>query len=92
MGVSELRDDDPRAYVRLAAIVRNKIAGGQAEPGGPVSSITALARWHGRARQTCSKAMRLLVDEGLLFRVPGLGYYVTADAVERLARRRPARP
>ena len=27
-----------------------------------------------------SKAMRLLVDDGLLFRVPGLGYHVTRDA------------
>ena len=36
------------------------------------------------ARQTCAKALALLVDEGLLYRVPGLAYLVTRDARRRL--------
>jgi DNA-binding GntR family transcriptional regulator len=39
-------------------------------------SINALAAEHGWARQTCSKAFRLLEAEGLLFRMRGLGYFV----------------
>jgi DNA-binding GntR family transcriptional regulator len=43
----------------------------------PTPSITTLTQEYGHARQTCAKALRVLVDEGLLTRVPGLGYYVT---------------
>ena len=28
---------------------------------------------HGHARQTCAKALRVLIHEGLLYRLPGLG-------------------
>jgi DNA-binding GntR family transcriptional regulator len=35
----------------------------------------------GHARQTCGKAMQLLEGEGLLIRIPGLGYYVTSNLV-----------
>jgi DNA-binding GntR family transcriptional regulator len=43
----------------------------------PVPSVTTFSRELGYARQTCGKAMQLLEQEGLLMRVPGLGYYVT---------------
>ena len=67
---------DPRAYVRLAAVVRQQIIDGTLEPNQPAPSITRLSQEHGHARQTCSKALHLLEDEGLLTRIPGLGYYV----------------
>lgn len=67
---------DRRAYVRLAGMLRGKITSGDLAPGSPTPSITRLCREHGHARQTCAKAMRLLETEGLLHRVPGLGYYV----------------
>ena len=67
---------DPRAYVRLAGLLRGMIASGDLAPGSPAPSITRLCHEHGHARQTCAKALRLLEDEGLLHRVPGLGYYV----------------
>ena len=86
MPAGELRDDDPQAYVRLALLVRKQIADGDLEGGCPVS-ITTLSREHGHTRQTCSKALGLLVGDGLLFRVPGLGYDVPGDAAERLARK-----
>jgi DNA-binding GntR family transcriptional regulator len=41
-----------------------------------VPSITTLTQDHGVARQTAAKALRLLESEGLVHRVPGLGYYV----------------
>jgi DNA-binding GntR family transcriptional regulator len=67
---------DPRAYVRLAVIVRQQIIDGKLRPGGPAPSITVLSQKHGHARPTCSRALRILEDEGLLTRIPGLGYYV----------------
>ncbi len=35
-----------------------------------------MSQEYGHARQTCSKALGVLVKEGLLIRYPGLGYYV----------------
>jgi hypothetical protein len=69
--------EDPRAYVRIAALVRAQIESGQLARGQPVPSITTLVQEHGVARQTAAKGLRLLESEGLLYRVPGLGYYVT---------------
>jgi DNA-binding GntR family transcriptional regulator len=75
MSISD--ESDPRAYVRLAARIRRDIAEGKLAPGNPTPSITTLSQEYGHARQTCAKALRVLEDEGLLTRVPGLGYYVT---------------
>jgi DNA-binding GntR family transcriptional regulator len=70
--------DDPRAYIRIAAAVRQRITSGELTPGQPVPSITTLVQEHGVARQTAAKALRLLETEGLVRRIPGLGYYVTS--------------
>jgi DNA-binding GntR family transcriptional regulator len=74
---------DPRAYVRIAGVVREMISSQVLPPGSPAPSITMLCREHGHARQTCGRAMRLLEDEGLLHRVPGLGYHVTVPRTLR---------
>jgi DNA-binding GntR family transcriptional regulator len=73
-------ETDPRAYIRLAAELRRQITEGKLPPGSPTPSITTLTQDHGHARQTCAKALRLLVDEGLLIRYPGLGYYVAGSS------------
>ena len=69
-------ESDPRAYVQLAAMLRKAIADGKYQPGTATPSITTLSQQYGHARQTCSKALGILVKEGLLIRYPGLGYYV----------------
>jgi GntR family transcriptional regulator len=69
---------DPRAYVRLANLLRQQIADGTLQPGQPTPSVTTLTQEHGIARQTAAKALRLLETEGLVTRIPGLGYYVLA--------------
>lgn len=73
-------ESDPRAYVRLAARLRREITEGVLAPGMPTPSITTLSQQYGHARQTCAKALRVLEDEGLLTRIPGLGYYVSGTA------------
>ena len=67
---------DPRAYVRLAAGLRQQITDEPIASGQPVPSITVLAARHHYSRQTCRKALQLLAAEGLLRRIPGLGYHV----------------
>jgi len=76
---------DPRAYMRLASLLRQQIQDGTLAPGQPAPSITTLSQGHGLARQTVAKAFRLLEEEGLVIRVPGLGYYVA----DRSAQNRP---
>jgi DNA-binding GntR family transcriptional regulator len=68
--------DDPRAYVRLANLLRQQITNGTLRPGQPTPSITTLTQEHGIARQTAAKALRVLESESRVYRVPGLGYYV----------------
>ncbi|HYB48945.1 MAG TPA: winged helix-turn-helix domain-containing protein [Streptosporangiaceae bacterium] len=68
---------DPRAYMRLAALIREQIASGKLAPGAQLPSIAVLRRERGHSRQTVGKAMRILEREGLIYRVPGLGYYVS---------------
>jgi DNA-binding GntR family transcriptional regulator len=70
---------DPRAYMRLAAFIREQISDGKLGPGGRLPSIAVLRREQGHSRQTAGKAMHVLADEGLIYRVPGLGYYVSRD-------------
>jgi GntR family transcriptional regulator len=64
--------------MRLAAIIRQQIAEGTLARGARLPSIAVLRRDHGHSRQTVGKAMHVLEDEGLIYRVPGLGYYVSA--------------
>src|ERR1700737_703998 len=68
-------ESDPRAYMQLAAVLRKAIMSGQYPAGTATPSITTLSQDYGHARQTCSKALGVLVKEGLLIRYPGLGYY-----------------
>ncbi len=56
-----------------------QIQDGTLAPGDPVPSITTLTQEHGIARATAGKALRVLETEGLVYRVPGLGYYVTSQ-------------
>ena len=77
-------DLDPRAYVRMAARLRRQISAGTFAPAAPVPSITVLGEQYGHARQTCAKALQALAAEGLLVRIPGLGYHVAQRPVRGL--------
>jgi DNA-binding GntR family transcriptional regulator len=77
---------DPRAYVRIAAMLRERIIAGDLAPAQTTPSITRLCADHGVARQTAARALRVLQDAGLVYRVPGLGYHVRNDILSRLPR------
>lgn len=63
-------------YQQLAAILREQIVSGELEPGRPLPSHMTLVQQYGVARGTAVKAVRLLVNEGLVRIVPGRGAYV----------------
>ena len=58
-----------RKYQRVAAHVRGQIADGMLSPGEPAPSGASLARITGYSQLTCRKAIRTLIQEGVL--VPG---------------------
>jgi DNA-binding GntR family transcriptional regulator len=72
-------ETDPRLYIKLAASLRARIRAGELAAGLPVPSIRSLQQATGYSRQTCGKALRGLEKEGLLRRVPGLGYHVASQ-------------
>jgi DNA-binding GntR family transcriptional regulator len=73
--------------MRIADMLRQQIAGGAYKPGQPLPSLTVLQNELGHARQTISKAMRLLVREGLIYWPVGFEYYVGTDPVTRADQR-----
>ncbi|HEX3961075.1 MAG TPA: GntR family transcriptional regulator [Trebonia sp.] len=67
---------DPRKYRKMADAIRAQIDRGVLAPGDPAPTISELSTTYACARQTAAKSLRTLVDEGLLIRYPGIGYYV----------------
>jgi DNA-binding GntR family transcriptional regulator len=67
---------DPRAYQRLAALLRDQITSGVLAPGAPLPPIGELRQQHGHSRQTVGKALKILEGDGLVCRWIGLGYFV----------------
>src|ERR1700728_3459217 len=73
-GVSPV--DDPRAYMRVAQGLREKIEDGRLKPGDPMPSINQICAETARSRQTVGKVLRFLERERLIMRVHGLPYHV----------------
>jgi DNA-binding GntR family transcriptional regulator len=67
---------DPRRYVRLAATLRSQIGDGTLAKDARLPSIQMLCAEHVLSRQSAGRALRILEEEGLIRRVPGLGYHV----------------
>jgi GntR family transcriptional regulator len=63
-------------YRQLADLLRERIERGELPPGRPIPSVARLQQEHGLARGTVLHALRVLVDEGLVYVVPGKGAYV----------------
>lgn len=63
-------------YLQLASLLREQIRSGELPPRSRVPSLTSLAAEHGLADMTVRKALRLLIDEGLIETRPGRGTFV----------------
>jgi DNA-binding GntR family transcriptional regulator len=70
---------DKRLYVQLAVALEKGILSGKYTPGKRLPSIQELCIEFALSRQTAGRALRLLEDDGLIERVPGLGYFVPDD-------------
>jgi DNA-binding GntR family transcriptional regulator len=65
-------------YLQLADLLRAQIRSGELPPRSRVPSLTDLAAEHGLADMTVRKALKVLVDEGLIETRPGRGTFVKA--------------
>lgn len=63
-------------YQQLATILRKEIEAGSYPRGTRLPSEKTLVQEYGLARETVSKALDVLRDEGLAVMVPGLGWFV----------------
>ena len=61
------------AYRRLADQLREQAEA--LEPNEPLPSISRLCQETGLSVKTVRKAIRVLVDEGLVYTIPGMGSY-----------------
>jgi DNA-binding GntR family transcriptional regulator len=66
--------EDPRRYVQMLNLLRTRIEDGTYKPNELMPSVNQLTKETGYSRHTITKALRILQDEGLVERVPGLGY------------------
>ncbi|MGH3655650.1 MAG: GntR family transcriptional regulator [Micromonosporaceae bacterium] len=67
-------------YRQLANLIREQIESGEIPPDRPIPSAARLVQEHGVARGTALHAIRVLVDEGLVYVVEGKGTYVRSPA------------
>ena len=63
-------------YRQLAAILKARIARGDWTEGRPIASETRLVQEYGIARTTVRRALDVLVEEQVVWKVQGRGTYV----------------
>ena len=64
-------------YLQLARILRARVEYGQYPAGRKIPPLLDLQAEFGLSSMTVRRAVGVLVDEGLLLRVPGRGTFVT---------------
>lgn len=70
----------PRAWVRVATTVLDRIASGELKPSERVPSKPSLARELGVSPDTVRRAFRELAERNVICYVPGIGYHVKPGA------------
>lgn len=80
--------EDPRRYVQMLTFLRTRIEDGTYKPEELLPSIQKLSKETGFSRHTITRAMRILQDEGLVERIPGLGYGATGKTADGRSRER----
>jgi GntR family transcriptional regulator len=71
------RQNPKPLYAQLEDIIREKIEAGEWKPHNPILSENELSKNYGMSRMTARSVITQLVREGLLYRVPGKGTYVS---------------
>ena len=69
-------------YRQLAEILKARIARGDWAEGRPIASETTLVQQYGIARTTVRRALDVLVEEHVVWKVQGRGTYVGQPSAE----------
>ncbi len=69
-------------YVQIESLIRDRIVNGEWEPGQRIPSEKSLNDLFEVSRMTVRGVLNTLVDEGLLYRVPGKGTFVSEPKIE----------
>src|ERR1017187_8394273 len=69
-------DGDPRAWVRVANALLERVASGAVRAGSRVPPVTSLGLETAVPPGAAGRAFRVLASEGVLYWVPRLGYHV----------------
>lgn len=72
--VIDIRSPEP-SYVQLASQLRKAIKSGQIAPDEPLPSLVRIRQETGLAPGTIRRGIDLLVEEGLVYVVPGRGTF-----------------
>ncbi len=79
------RDSSVPLYAQLEEILRAKIAGGEWQPNQRIPSENELNKIYGLSRMTARGVLTKLVSEGVLFRVPGKGTFLSPVKFEAIS-------
>ncbi len=82
MVIIGLGRNDPRRWVKAAYAVLDTIESGETGPRDPVPSKAELARKLSISADTAGRALRELVDMGIVYHVPGHGYFPNTGGEE----------
>lgn len=75
------RDNPKPLYVQLEELIRNNIENGNWKPQTSIPSESELSREYDLSRMTIRSACQNLVQEGVLYRVPGKGTFVSEPKI-----------
>jgi len=79
------RDSSVPLYAQLEEILRAKIAGGEWQPNQRIPSENELNKIYGLSRMTARGVLTKLVNEGVVFRVPGKGTFLSPEKFEAIS-------
>ena len=88
MVIIGLGRSDPRRWVKAAYAVLDTIESGETDPRDPVPSKAELTRKLSISAHTAGRALRELADMGIVYHVPGHGYFPNTRGEERPPNRR----
>ncbi|GHS88404.1 transcriptional regulator [Actinomycetota bacterium] len=79
------RDSAVPLYVQLEEILRARIAAGEWEPNQRIPSENELNKTYGLSRMTARAVLTALVNDGVLFRVPGKGTFLAPTKIDAIS-------
>ena len=79
-------DETKPIYLQVKERIEDQIISGQLKEGDQIPSTTQLVQFYKINHLTVSKAIHLLVEEGIVYKKRGVGMFMAEGAKEKLVR------